>query len=99
MLARMLGNRAARLAAWAFVRDRWEDLTRGMDSMLQQNIVRGLAQVTPNQAASEIRAFLPPRATDQTRETIAQAVEQLAIDAAACLRLAPAVTAVVQELD
>ena len=98
VLARLLGTRAARLAAWAFVRDGWEDLTGGMDSMLQQNIVRGLAQVTPEPAAGEIRAFLQLRASDQTRETIAQAVEQLAIDAAVCIRLRPTLTAALNEL-
>lgn len=88
VLARLLGGRASRLSAWSFVRDRWERLVTGMDPMLQQNIVRGLAQLTPEPAASEVLAFLPPRTTDETRETIAQALEQLAIDAAACRRLA-----------
>jgi len=98
VLARLLGQRAARLAAWNFVRDRWADVVGPMDPMLQQNVVRGLAQLTPEPVASEVRAFLTPRGTDETRETIAQAVEQLAIDAAACRRLAPEVTAALQKL-
>ncbi len=98
LLARLLGNRASRLASWAFVRDRWAELVGCMDPMLQQNVVRGLAQVTPEPAASEVRAFLPQKVTEETRETIAQAVEQLGIAAAVCVRLTPAVTAVVGKL-
>jgi puromycin-sensitive aminopeptidase len=93
LYARLLGARPARLLAWAFVRDHWEEITAGLDPMLQQNIIRALAQVTPEPVASEVRQFLPPRSTEETRETISQTVEQLAIDAAACQQLAPAVSA------
>jgi puromycin-sensitive aminopeptidase len=92
LLARLFGNSRSRAAAWAFVRDRWSEITSGMDPMLQQNIVRGLAQLTPEPIATEVRAFLPDHASDETRETIAQALEQLTIDVAACLRLAPEVS-------
>ncbi len=98
VIARLLGQRASRMLAWAFVRDRWAEVIGPMDPMLQQTVVRGLAQLTPEPVASEVSAFLPPRATEETRETIAQVVEQLAIDAAACQRLAPMVTAALQNL-
>lgn len=90
LLAALLGQRAARAAAWNFVRVHWRELVERMDPMLQQNLVRALAQLTPEPMATEVREFLPRRATGETRETIAQAVEQLAIDAAACTRLRPA---------
>jgi len=93
LFARMLGSRASRLAAWRFVRDRWPEITERLDPMLQQNIVRALAQLTPAAAAGEVREFLPARATEETRETVSQTIEQLAIDAAVASRLAPAVTA------
>lgn len=93
LLARLLGQRASRLAAWAFVREHWTEITSGMDPMLEQNVVRALAQVTPEPAAAEICRFLPAHAKDETRETVAQAVEQLRIDAAACVRLAADLTA------
>ncbi len=98
LFARLLGARASRLMAWAFVRDHWEEVTGRLDPMLQQNIIRALAQVTPEPAASEVRTFLPPRSTDETRETISQTVEQLAIDAAVCQRLTPAVAAALRQL-
>ncbi len=82
LYARLLGTRAARDAAWAFVRERWDDLTARLDPMLQQNIIRALAQLTPEPMASEVLAFLPSRASDETRETVAQTIEQLRIDAA-----------------
>ena len=95
-LARLLGNRSSRLTAWTFVRDRWNDLIALMDPMLQQNLVRGLAQLTPEPVASDVRAFLPSRATEETRETVEQALEQLSIDAAACTRLRPELSAVLR---
>jgi puromycin-sensitive aminopeptidase len=94
LFARLLGSRPARTPAWAFIRDHWIEITAPLDPMLQQNIIRALAQLTPEPMASEARVFLPPRATNETRETISQTVEQLGIDAAVCERLAPAVTAV-----
>jgi hypothetical protein len=63
-----------------------------MDPMLQQNVVRALAQLTPEPIAKEVLVFLPAHATDETRETIAQALEQLTIDVASCLRLQPEVS-------
>jgi len=98
LFARLLGTRAARLSAWSFVRERWAAITERLDPMLQQNIVRGLAQLTPAPIADEVRAFLPRHATHETRETISQTIEQLAIDAAVCRRVAPALTAALRQL-
>jgi len=91
LYARLLGTRAARCAAWHFVRDRWAELTARLDPMLQQNIVRALAQLTPDPLAGEVLQFLPQRVTDETHETVAQTIEQLSIDATVCRRLTPAV--------
>jgi puromycin-sensitive aminopeptidase len=99
LFARLLGSRSSREAAWTFIRDRWRQIVEGMDPMLQQNVVRGLAQLTPQALAEEVLAFLPTRATDETRETVAQAIEQLQIDAGACLRLAPELTKAVTGAD
>jgi puromycin-sensitive aminopeptidase len=99
LFARLLGGRESRGAAWRFLRDRWTAIVTGLDPMLQQNVIRGLAQLTPEPMAREVREFLPPRATDETRETISQAVEQLAIDAAACRRLAPEIAAALRDLE
>ena len=98
LYARLLGHRSARQAAWRFVRERWDDLAGHLDPMLQQNIVRALAQLTPAEIADEVLAFLPSRATDETRETVAQTIEQLRIDAAVCRRLAPAVSAALRNV-
>jgi puromycin-sensitive aminopeptidase len=95
LLAGLLGRRASRQAAWTFVEERWDDLVRLMDPMLLQNLTRALGQLTYEPVATEVREFLIPRATEQTRETIAQVTEQLAIDAAAVTRLRPALAATV----
>ena len=98
LYARLLGTRAARAAAWQFVRQRWDALAARLDPMLQQNIVRALAQLTPAAIADEVLAFLPSRATDETRETVAQTIEQLRIDAAVSRRLTPAVSAALRDV-
>jgi puromycin-sensitive aminopeptidase len=96
VLARLLGERASRAAAWGFVREHWDQLTAQMDPMLQQNLIRALAQLTPKPIADSVHAFLRPRATDETRETVEQALEQLALDTATCIRLAPELSAWLQ---
>jgi len=93
LLAGLLGRRASRHAAWTFVRERWDELARLMDPMLLQNLLRALGQLTYEPVATEVREFLVPRASEQTRETIAQVTEQLAIDAAAVTRLRPTLAA------
>jgi puromycin-sensitive aminopeptidase len=94
LFAGLLGRRASRLLAWSFVRDRWDHLVTLMDPMLLQGLIRALAQLTPEPVASEVREFLAPRVTDQTRETTAQTIEQLRIDAACVARLQVALSAV-----
>ena len=98
LFGRLLGSRAARLPTWVFVRDHWAEGVAPLDPMLQQNFVRALAQLTPEPTASEVRAFLPTRATDETHETISQTIEQLGIDAAVCRRLMPAVTTALRQV-
>ena len=93
VLARLLGGRTSRLAAWHFVRDGWEARILPMDPMLRQYVIRGLAQLTPAETAREVGDFLAAHVTDETRETTAQAREQLRLDAAACARMAPSLTA------
>ncbi len=93
VVARLLGGRASRLAAWRFVRDGWNDRILSMDPMLRQYVIRAMAQLTPVETADEVGAFLAARVTDETRETTAQACEQLRIDAAAVRRLAPELSA------
>jgi puromycin-sensitive aminopeptidase len=95
VLARLLGARHSRIAAWVFVRDGWDARVLTMDPMLRQYVIRGLAQLTPASLAGEVGAFLQDRVTDETRETTAQASEQLRIDAAASARIAPDLTRLV----
>jgi len=97
LLAGLIGRRASRLMAWAFVRRQWERLIALMDPMLLQGLIRALGQLTPEPVATEVREFLAPRAREETRETIAQVTEQLAIDAAAYARLQPALAAALRK--
>jgi puromycin-sensitive aminopeptidase len=93
VLARLLGARHSRLAAWHFVRNEWSTRIVTMDPMLRQYVIRGMAQLTPAVVADEVGAFLEAQITDETRETTAQAREQLRIDAAACVRIGGELTA------
>jgi len=90
LFAGLLGRRASRPQAWEFVRIHWAELTKLIDPMLLQNLVRGLGQLTYEPAASEVQTFLADNVTDESRETTAQVREQLAIDAATVKRLQPA---------
>ena len=85
VIARLLGGRASRLTAWQFVRDGWDTRILTMDPMLRQYVIRGMAALTP--VAREVGQFLAEHVTDETRETTAQAREQLRIDAAAAARI------------
>src|SRR5262249_32900686 len=87
VLARLLGGRASRLAAWEFVRDGWAERILTMDPMLRQYVIRGLAALTPPAIAATVGDFLASPVTHETRETAAQAREQLRIDATAVLRM------------
>ena len=89
VLSRMLGARASRHAAWAFVRDGWNERILPMDPMLRQYVIRGMSMLTPAALAGPVGEFLATHVTDETRETTAQAREQLRIDAAAVVRLGP----------
>jgi puromycin-sensitive aminopeptidase len=93
VLSRLLGSRAARDATWAFVRDGWSERILTMDPMLRQYVIRGMAALTSPALAGPVGEFLAAHVTDDTRETTAQAREQLRIDAAAVTRLGPELTA------
>ncbi len=93
VLSRLLGGRASRLAAWAFIRDGWTERVLSMDPMLRQYVIRGMASLTPASVAATVGDFLAAHVTDDTRETTAQAREQLRIDASAVARMGPELTA------
>ncbi|MEO6028244.1 MAG: M1 family aminopeptidase [Candidatus Binatia bacterium] len=93
VLSRLLGGRASRLTAWAYIRDGWNERVLTMDPMLRQYVIRGMASLTPASVAGTVGDFLQAHVTDDTRETTAQAREQLRIDAAAVARMGPELTA------
>lgn len=87
LLNGLLSRRASREAAWEFIRTHWSDLARQLDPMLLQGLVRGLSLLAFEPVASAVREFLDANAGEETRETVAQACEQLRIDAATVTRL------------
>ena len=93
VLSKLLGARASRFQTWEFVRDNWKDRILTMDPMLRQYVIRGMATLTPASIAGTVGEFLMRHVTDDTRETTAQACEQLRIDAAAVARMGPELTA------
>jgi hypothetical protein len=93
VLSKLLGGRASRLQTWEFVRDNWKERILTMDPMLRQYVIRGMATLTPAPIAGAVGEFLMRHVTDDTRETTAQACEQLRIDAAAVARMGPELTA------
>ncbi len=87
VLSRLLGGRASRQPAWNFLRENWKTRVMTMDPMLRQYVIRGMASLTPPELAGPVGDFLAAHVTDDTRETTAQAREQLRIDAAAVVRM------------
>jgi puromycin-sensitive aminopeptidase len=92
VLASLLTGRASRRAAWTFIRDGWDTRVLAMDPMLRQYVIRAMGALTPADLAPDVDGFLAARVTNETRETTAQAREQLRLDAAACARLTPELT-------
>lgn len=87
VLASLLARRVSRDTAWQFVRDHWDEIAKSIDPMMLQGLLRSFGHLTHEPVATEVRQFLVPRITDQTRETIAQVDERLRIDSATVTRL------------
>lgn len=88
LLARLLGSRFGRDAAWRALRERWDRDIATLDPWLRQAVVESCAQLTPRRYVDEVVAFLEAKRTDDTREVTTRAIERLRIDAASAERLA-----------
>jgi puromycin-sensitive aminopeptidase len=90
----LLGNRAAREAAFALLRDRWTETRAKADSpMILRRLVEALASLPERRHLDEVRAFLEAHPIDGARQAIAQTLERMRMDAALRDRILPRVGA------
>jgi puromycin-sensitive aminopeptidase len=89
LLARMLGNRAARDRAWAFLRRRWSTLRRRMPPMLVTRVVEATASLQTPAAKREVAAFFAAHPVPTAARVLKQTLERFDLNAALRRRTAP----------
>jgi puromycin-sensitive aminopeptidase len=92
-LATLLVNPAAREAAWALVRGRWDDVlakATGAPAILRR-IVEAIGVLPERRHLEEARRFLGEHPVESARQAIAQTLERMAQDVALRERLRPAI--------
>ena len=88
LLVALLGTPHGRAAAWPALRAHWEPAIERLDPLMKQRTINAIGQLTPRALADEAIAFLQARESADTRQTIAQAIEQMRIGAANAERMA-----------
>jgi puromycin-sensitive aminopeptidase len=78
-VAALLGNRAARDAAWGAVRQRWDALVArlGGAPMLLRRVVEAVAQLPERRHLDEASAFFAAHPVPSARQAIAQTLERM----------------------
>jgi puromycin-sensitive aminopeptidase len=78
----LLGNRAAREAAFRLIRDRWTETRAKADSpMILRRLVEALATLPERRHFEEVRAFLDAHPIDGAKQATAQTLERMQMDA------------------
>jgi hypothetical protein len=83
VLARMLGNPAARERAWAFVRRRWARLAKRMPPMLASRLVEATPALGPAHRRA-VAAHFKAHPLPAGARALEQALERFDLDAAFC---------------
>ncbi|HET8541263.1 MAG TPA: M1 family metallopeptidase [Anaeromyxobacter sp.] len=89
----LLGNRAARDAAWERLRRDWDRLRGrlGQAPMLLRRVVESIGALVERRHLEEAEAFLAAHPVDEARQATAQTLERLRQDVALRERTAPAI--------
>ncbi len=78
----LLGNRAARDAAFRLIHDRWAETRAKADSpMILRRLVEALATLPERRHFDEVRAFLDAHPIDGAKQATAQTLERMQMDA------------------
>jgi puromycin-sensitive aminopeptidase len=89
VLARLLGNPAARESTWAFIRERWDRIARRIPPMLATRLVDATPALGPG-AAAEVRRFFRANPLPAGARSLDQALERFRHEAAFTKRAGPA---------
>jgi puromycin-sensitive aminopeptidase len=88
----LLGNRAAREAAWTLIRTRWEAVRAKADSpMLIRRLIEALSVLPERRHFEDVEAFLNAHPIEGAKQATAQTLERLRMDIALRERLLPQV--------
>ena len=87
LLGACLANRDNGGAAWATVRDRWDELNERFPSNSIDRMLNGIRSVADADRASEIDAFLAAHPVEQAKQTIAQHLERMRVTVALANRV------------
>ncbi len=79
VLGRLLGHRTAGPATWAFVRDRWDDITDRFPSNSLARMLEGVRSISDPETADDIVAFFEGHPLPQAGPTLAQHLERMAV--------------------
>ena len=79
VLGRLLGHRTAGPATWAFVRDRWDDITDRFPSNSLARMLEGVRSISHPETADDIVAFFEEHPLPQAGQTLAQHLERMAV--------------------
>ncbi|OLC78315.1 MAG: peptidase M1 [Deltaproteobacteria bacterium 13_1_40CM_4_68_19] len=93
-LGTLLGNRAAREAAWRLVQTRWDEVRTKADSpMILRRLVEALGSLPERRHLEEVEKFLVAHELPSAKQAVAQTLERLRADVALRDRLLPEMAA------
>jgi puromycin-sensitive aminopeptidase len=87
LLGACLANRDNGGAAWAVVRDRWDELNERFPSNSIDRMLNGIRAVTDRARAEEIEAFVAAHPVEQAKQTVAQHLERMRVSVALAERV------------
>jgi puromycin-sensitive aminopeptidase len=82
LLGTCIANRDNGAAAWAAVRDRWDELNERFPSNSIARMLNGIRGTADPAMAGDIEAFLAAHPVEQAKQTVAQHLERMRVTVA-----------------
>ena len=89
LLARLLGNRAGKQAAWDFIRAHWAAVEERLPPFMRRRIIAATGNLATAEARQEVAAFFADHPVEAAERTLQQTLEQLDLLVAFRDRAAP----------
>ncbi len=93
LLARLLVNRAAQIATWTFIKERWPALRERMPAMLASRLIDATPALREERYRKEVAEFFKANPLPTAARALRQTQERFKLDAAFRLRATPALAA------